>query len=48
MSTTVSRIAPALGARSLTALLVAAAVPGMRAGLTATAARTPAGGAGWQ
>ncbi|WP_440063476.1 hypothetical protein [Streptosporangium sp. OZ121] len=52
MSTTVRSIAPALGARSLTAVPVTAAVPGERAGLAATASLTaalaPAGGAGWQ
>ncbi|MGJ6962063.1 hypothetical protein ACSDR0_09125 [Streptosporangium sp. G11] len=48
MSTTLRSIAPVLGVLSLTATPVAAAVPGVRAGLAATAALTPAGGAGWQ
>lgn len=44
MSTTSRSIAPTLGARSLTV----APAPGERAGLAATAALAPAGGAGWQ
>jgi len=48
MSTMVRSIAPVFGARSFTALPVAATVPEMRAGLAVTAALTPAGGAGWQ
>ncbi|GAA3419120.1 hypothetical protein [Streptosporangium vulgare] len=44
MSTTFRSIAPTLGAHPLTAT----PVPGTRAGLAATAALVPAGGAGWQ
>ncbi|MFF3437236.1 hypothetical protein [Streptosporangium sp. NPDC002721] len=48
MGTTLRSTAPVLGAPSLTAVPVAAAVTGARAGLAVTAALTPSGGAGWQ